>query len=119
MPIVNTIAGFRRLRQTTASTFLRGLWADLVTLCEPDLPLAAPIPRYEHYPDAAAYAAAVASISRQWCFRVVRQAVRKAQIRETVWARLGVAYSLFGFVLVPLWMLIILARIEWLLGAAK
>lgn len=81
--------------------FLAALVADIRTLLEPDLPPSPPPVSRTRFTDAAAYAHATQAIALQWRFAVVRQAVGKAFIRESLWARLGLAYRLFAFVVAP------------------
>jgi len=73
-----------------------------------------PQPR-ANFPDAAAHASALVCLAQLTRFRVVRQAVRKQFIRESLLRRFGILYGLFGFVTVPLWCLFFVVGVAWLM----
>lgn len=94
MSLLNPFAGLRHLNKVPA--FLRELLADVRALRAKDLPWVVPVPVRSKFADDAQHAAAVATLVRDHRFAVVRQQVRKAQVRATLWPRLGICYRLLG-----------------------
>lgn len=114
MSLLNPFAGLSQLH--LVPRYLADLRNDISTLFEKNLPMNFNLPPKESFTDAAAYASAVVCLARLHRFRVVRQAVAKALIRQTIWRRIGILYSLCGFVAVPLWCIGIVIVSAWLLA---
>jgi len=85
MSHLTPLAGFAQLRHVPQ--FIGNLRADLAVLFTPDLPKAMVPPARENFSDDAFYCAAVKNLARQYKFLVLREAVRKQGIRESLWPR--------------------------------
>lgn len=101
MSLFNPFTGLRHLGKVPR--FIAGLVADIRFLFAADLSRNGSRPPREWFRDDAAYAAAIKQLEREHLFRVVRQAVRKQFIRQTLWSRLGICYRLLGPFVILFW----------------
>lgn len=67
--------------------FVRELWADMRLLFAPEMPKYATVPSREGFADDAIHSATVKELIRRHRHAVLRQALEKQQIRETLWPR--------------------------------
>lgn len=109
MRTLNPLALLRNLKLVPA--FLRELLSDVRELRAKDLPRVVPVPARSRFSDDAQHAAAVASLVREHKFAVVRQQVRKAQIRATLWPRIRTCYRLLGPVSFALSVLVVIMHV--------
>src|SRR5208282_3676156 len=86
--------------------FLHTLETDLRFLAAPDLPRTMAAPPRDNFVDEGCYGMAVVELRRQYMFAVVRQAVRKQEIRQSLWPRFLTCWMLAAPLTFPLCMLL-------------
>src|ERR1700690_1426930 len=86
--------------------YFRALWADLRLLFAAELAKAPALPPRESFADAGAYAAAVQELKRRHRRAMLKQAIDKQRVRETLWPRLRSGMFLAAPVTFPLFMLV-------------